>query len=92
MRLRTPRSFEKVEEICAARDRLIDSWCERRCLIALAKILHTDWPANSLTDGWASLLNSLKDVRAFARQQITPEELDVVEDLILSVERTLNRR
>ncbi len=86
-----PRQFTSVAEVKQAVDGLIDAWCERRCLSALGRILRTDWPANQLTDGWASLLGALKDVRGGARKEITPQEMELVEDLILAVERTMRR-
>ena len=86
-----PHRFNSVAEIKGAIDALVDAWCERRALRPLAAILSTDWPANQLTDGWASLLQALEDVRAGAREQLTPVELETVEDLILAVTKAVYR-
>ena len=61
---------------------LVDAWCDRRSLRALREIL-AGYPLTSpLTDGWAELLKALEGVRAFARDEITDDEADRVEQLI----------
>jgi hypothetical protein len=51
------------------------------------------YPLSSpLTDGWAELLKSLEDVRAFAKGEITEEEKQTVNQLIGSISRIVYRR
>lgn len=70
---------------------LIEAWCDRRALGALRFILRGYPLGNSLTDGFADLMIALKDVRAFARADLTPEELVKVEECIRVVERLVYR-
>jgi hypothetical protein len=71
---------------------LIDAWCERRCLSALRHILQGYPLHNSMTDGWADLLRALEDVRTFAKDQLTEEEKQIVNELIGSISRVVYRR
>jgi hypothetical protein len=71
---------------------LVDAWCDRRCLSALQHILKGYPLHNALTDGWADLLRALEDVRAFAMDQLTEEEKQTVNDLIVSLDRAVYRR
>lgn len=71
---------------------LVDAWCERRCLLALHHILQGYPLHNSLTDGWADLLRALEDVRAFASEQLTEEENQLVNELIDSIGRVVYQR
>jgi len=63
------------QELFQTLQRLVEVWCDRRALQALRCILRGYPLANRLTDGWAELMTALKDVRAFAREEITPEEI-----------------
>ena len=81
-----------LQEIDAEAQRLVHAWCDRRCLVALRHAL-AGWPlANTLTDGWADFLDAMKNVRAFARKELTPVESEAVDDLIRVAERALYRR
>jgi len=51
----------------AALRSLIDTWCDRRCLKALSRILPAYMGFNGLTEGWGDLYDALRNVRAFAR-------------------------
>jgi hypothetical protein len=63
-------------------DKLIDGWCERRCLKPLRFILRSYPLAAGLTDEWASLLDSLKDIKGFCGDELTAEERRVMVELI----------
>jgi putative oxidoreductase len=79
------------QELFQTVQNLVDAWCERRALQALRCILR-DYPLVSpLTDGWGELMTALKDVRAFAREQITPEELKSVNECIRAIDGALHR-
>jgi hypothetical protein len=78
------------EEIHGEAKRLVDGWCDRRCLRALRHAL-TGWPMMPLTDGWAAFMDAMKNVRANARDELTPAELEAVDDLIRIAERAVYR-
>ena len=64
---------------------LVDGWCDRRCLRALRQILQA-WPlASGLTDELGELLAALERVRAFAKQDLTDDDLVRVEQAIHQV-------
>ena len=71
---------------------LIEEWCNRRCLKALHHILDGYLALNGLTDGWGQLRLALENVRAFARHELTPEELEKVDDLIRDLDRMLRAK
>lgn len=70
---------------------LVESWCDRRCYVALRYILKA-WPlSQALTDDFAHLLDALKGVRAFAKGELLKAELETVEDLIREAEKIVYR-
>jgi len=69
---------------------LIDQWCERRALGPLRYILN-GWPHNGLTDGLAILMDSLEKVRGLAREDLTPEEEELVDHAISILRRAVYR-
>jgi len=74
-----PTLLKRVDSLCNA-------WCERRCLGALRYLLPA-WPLTSpLTDGWGELGIALQNIRAFARNELTPQELSELEQLIRDVD------
>jgi hypothetical protein len=81
-----------VEKILHDVDALVAAWCDRRALRALREIL-AGWPlVSGLTDDWGRLLAALERVRAFARKDLTEEEMEKVENSIRSVQRVLDQR
>jgi len=64
-------------DVLAAVTYLIDSWCERRCLAPLSKIL-VAWPSNGLTDGAHELLGALRRAQIAAREQATGLEFELL--------------
>lgn len=70
---------------------LIDGWCERRCLRALREILHA-WPTNSgMTDDLAELYAAMERVRAFAKSELTDDELFRLERAIHEIGLLVSR-
>lgn len=70
---------------------LVETWCDRRSLIALRHVL-CGYPLSSpLTDGWGDLLAALENVRAFAKEELTAEELTKLNDLIGLVSKAIYR-
>jgi hypothetical protein len=76
--------LRQVESLCNA-------WCARHCLTALRHLLKA-WPLISpLTDSWGELQIALQNVRAFARNEISPEQLETVNQLIRDVDKGVHR-
>ncbi len=72
--------------------RLADSWCERCALGVLHLFLPGYFALNGLTDGWAALETALKDVLAFAKDEITEEERNELERIMIVVQSAIYRR
>ena len=68
---------------------LIDAWCGRRCLKALSRILPAFLGFNGLTDGWRDLYDALRNVRAFAKDELTESEMETVSSLIAAASRVI---
>ena len=83
--------MDSNHEFFAALRALIEKWCDRRCLKALYRILGAYLSFNGLTDSWGELRAALQDVRAFARTELTPDELREVDDLIRAADRVLHK-
>ena len=79
------------EELFRTVRTLVEHWCDRRALRALRCILRGYPLVNPLTDGWAELMTALQDVRASVREEITPEELNSVDECIRVVEPRVYR-
>jgi hypothetical protein len=81
------------EEFLETINKLIEAWCDRRCLSALRAIL-AGWPMGMppLTDSWHELLIALQNVRAFARGETTDEEKRLLDECILAIDRMLRER
>lgn len=63
-------------------NRLIDIWCERRCLKPLCYILR-DYPLYmELTEEWKSILYSLKDIKGICCHELAVEERKILSELI----------
>src|SRR5262249_34762073 len=69
-------------EFFAAMRNLIDAWCIRRCLKALSRVLPAYTAYDGLSDGWNALYDALRNVRAFAQDELTAAELETVSVLI----------
>ena len=83
--------MEENKQVFDSIHRLVEAWCDRRCFGALKSILPAYPLSSPLTDGWGELLIALQDVRAFAREELTPEERKTVDDCIRAVENSLHR-
>ena len=69
--------------------RLIDGWCERRELGALAVLLPAYTSNNGLTDGWAGVKAALHTLRGSRRLPL--DELHQIDELTVIVERMVYR-
>jgi hypothetical protein len=83
---------QNTDNLFATLQRLVEGWCDRRCLRALRAILRGYPLTSALSDGWGDLLTALQDVRAFARSELTDAERTTVDDCIRLVETALHRR
>jgi hypothetical protein len=70
---------------------LIDAWCDRRCVLALAILLPAYTSFNGLTDGWGELLAALRTLR-LSKDELTPNELVTLAELTQAAERSVHRR
>ena len=68
---------------------LIDAWCDRRCLKALNRILPAYLGFNGLTDGWGGLLSALRNVREFAKDELTEPEMETVSNLLTAASKAI---
>jgi hypothetical protein len=83
--------IENNEQLFASIQKLVEAWCDRHCLGALRRIL-PGYPLTSpLTDGWGELLIALQNVRAFARNELTDDEQEVLEECIRAVDSAVHR-
>ena len=83
--------IEDNKQLFSSIQRLVEAWCDRRCLRALGNILRGYPLVSPLGDGWGELLIALQDVRAFARDELTAEEFKVLEDCIRVVDTAVHR-
>jgi len=67
--------------------RLIDAWCDRRELRALARLLPAWLDNNGLTEGWSDVLDALRTIRADGG--LPDDEAFRVERCIVAVERAV---
>jgi hypothetical protein len=67
-------------EINAEIRQLVDGWCDRRELGALASLLPAWLANNGLTDGWEILRDALKHTYAAGRN-LPPDERDTLKRL-----------
>ena len=84
--------MDNQEQLFQTLQKLVDAWCDRRALQALRYILRGYPLSSPLTDGWAELIAALKDVRAFAREELSAEELSSVDDCVRVIERRVTHR
>ena len=68
---------------------LINSWCSRKELTPLRRILNGHSALNGLTDGWEEMLLQLKTIRAQNKKEIKDEELNIIIELIHATESAL---
>jgi hypothetical protein len=79
------------EEFHNAMASLIDGWCERRSLSLLRVLLPVYPLASGLTDDWAALAFSLKEIRVRHSEALAPGELDRVISLLHHAEGIVHR-
>lgn len=70
---------------------LVERWCDRRELGALASLLPAWLANNGLTDGWEILHDALKHTYAMGRD-LPPDERDTLKRLYVAVDVALRHR
>ena len=68
---------------------LIDEWCDRRELRALARLLPAWLSNDGLTDGWVGVLDALRTIRTDGG--LPDDEAIVIERAIVAVEHAVYR-
>lgn len=88
----TPIGLTTNKQLFEMVQRLVEAWCDRRCLRALRHVL-VGYPLPSpFTDGWGALYEALRHVRASDRDELTDAEAEMVDNLIVAVGERLYRR
>jgi len=70
---------------------LIEAWCDRRCLHALADVLPAFTSFNGLTDGWGELTAAL-NAAFLSKDALTGHEREMVARLRRAAEDAVHRR
>lgn len=83
--------IEDKQQVFGNIQRLVEAWCDRRCLRALRNVLRGYPLVSPLGDGWGELLLALQNVRAFARDELTADEQKILEDCIRAVDGAVHR-
>jgi hypothetical protein len=83
---------QNTDHLFATLQRLVEGWCDRRCLRALRAILRGYPLTSPSADGWGELLTALQNVRGLAGSELTDAERTTVDDCIKVVETALRRR
>lgn len=69
-------------------NRLIDVWCERRCLKPLYYILREYPLYMELTEEWKGILKSLEEIKGICRHELAVEERKILAELISTLQQT----
>ena len=78
---------QPLAEVVERVSTLIDAWCDRRELEALARLLPA-WTSNTgLTDGWAHVLEALRTIRAL--RELPDADQETIEWAITEIEKVV---
>ena len=83
------REDAEMDEVNRSLGELIDKWCDRRELLALATILPAFTANNGLTDGWAAVMGALYDLRSL--RSLPDDEQADIRRLTRTVEAAVHR-
>jgi hypothetical protein len=78
-----------MDEVNRSLGELIEKWCDRRELRALATILPAFTANNGLTDGWAAVMGALHDLRSL--RSLPDDEQAEIRRLTRTVETAVHR-
>jgi hypothetical protein len=73
-------------------DSLIDGWCERRAIRPLQYLLRADPRPLAHTDQQYEFLDALKDVKGLCREDLTPGERRMLNEVHNALEDSLAAR
>jgi hypothetical protein len=73
-------------------DKLVDGWCERRAIRPLKYLLRAYPGPLFHTDQQYELLDALKDVKGLCRDDLTPEERQLLNEAHNALEDSLRKR
>lgn len=73
-------------------DKLVDGWCERRCLKPLRYILQHYPLLSGLTDEWGALYESLRDIKGLCQNELTHEEQKLLVEIINAVRDVIHAK
>ena len=73
-------------------DWLINQWCERRAIQPLKYLLRAYPNVLAHTDQLGDLLEALRDVKGFCRNELSEKELDCVISSINELENSLKQK
>ena len=76
-------------ELQTTLDQLIDAWCERRAIRPLKYLLRAYPSRVTHTDEMFALLDALKDVKGLCREELTPDERQMVSEAHNTLEDAL---
>lgn len=84
--------IETTQDLSDAMFRLVYAWCDRHALRALRAILG-GWPSPlALSDDWYELRTAIRNVLAFARDELLPDEIELMADLIATIDKATDSR
>lgn len=83
---------ENHKKIFPKLDKLIDSWCERRCLKPLCFILREYPLCSELGDGLGVLLEALLEIKGICGNELTVEERRLLSEIITATKEEAEKR
>lgn len=74
--------MNKGQQVLNKINRLIDIWCDRRCLQPLTYLLGSYPFYREIDEDWNILLEALEEIRGFCANELTPGERSLIDELI----------
>jgi hypothetical protein len=71
---------------------LVERWCDRHALKPLRQLLPAYPLHTPQTDGWFDLYRALKDVQVFCKEELPPEEREMLRSAMNQIADTLDKR
>lgn len=83
--------FRSNEELFSALRAMIDRWCDDRRFGPLSTLLPGYLAFNGLTDGWATLYESLWSLRAYGPDSFSESDWELIHDLTVVADKAAHR-
>lgn len=74
--------MKEAQRVFCKVDKLIDVWCERRCLQPLTYLLRGYPFVDKVKEEWEILQESLQEIKGFCSHELTPDERKLITELI----------